>query len=133
MKLYEAATMEARKEAFESEVLRWPGVTPAKMFGTPCYNANGTFFASLVTDGIVITKLGEGDKAALARDRNAGSFRVEGKTVPRWVQVPFTSGTDLPGILPYVRKSYEAALVAPPRPSKSSKRAPAKSGKRPKT
>ena len=130
MKLYEEKEMEGRKKAFESAVLRWPGITPAKMFGTPCYNANGTFFASLVTDGIVLTKLGESDRAALARDLKAGPFQPGGKTVSRWVQVPYTSPDDLPAVLSYVRKSYEAALAAPAKPAK---RTQAKSGKRPRT
>ena len=130
MKLYEEAAMEKRRNAFESEVLRWRGVTPAKMFGTPCYNANGTFFASLVTDGIVITKLDEADKLALAREHNAGPFQPGGKTVSRWVQVPYASPDQLVAILPYLKKSYEAALASP---ANAPKRTQGRSRKRPRT
>jgi hypothetical protein len=138
MKLYADERMTARRAAFESAVLRWPGVHADQKFGCPCYNTNDLLFAFLVTDGIVITNLDEDGRSTLARDHQAVPFNPGGRAIQRWSQVRFAAAGDLVSVLPFVRASYQAAKDVPPkRPTrgaarKRSKRQ-ARSRKRPRT
>ena len=110
MKWYiEEQTKELRK-AFENEVLRWPNVDYKKMFGCPCYLANGTMFAGLVTKGIVITKLTEEEKQELNKIKQAGPFVVGERVIKSWVHMELEPN-ELPNILLYVKKSYAKALT----------------------
>jgi len=105
----EEATKDLRAE-FEEEVLRWPQATATRMFGCPCYQANGKLFAFLVTNGVVITQPGPSDKEALSRRFHAGPFR-DGRWVVRgWLRLSVENRRDLGRIMPFVRKSYQAAL-----------------------
>ena len=47
---------------FEEKVLKWEQIDTKKMFGCPCYQDNGKLFAFVVTEGIVLTQLGEENK-----------------------------------------------------------------------
>ena len=110
MKLYTAERMDAIREAFEADVLLLPDVEPRKMMGCPCYMARDKMFATLMDDALVITKLDEEDRSRLEVELGAGPFIHGEKVMSKWVKVPVKGEGDLAGILPYVRRSYEAAL-----------------------
>ncbi|MCK5415159.1 MAG: TfoX/Sxy family protein [Thermoplasmata archaeon] len=110
MKLYHEERMDPIKEAFEADVLMFPEVNPRKMMGCPCYMAGNKMFATIVDDAIVITKLDERDRDMLTTDHEAGPFTHGTKIMSKWMEVPIDKEEDLEGILPYVKRSYEAAL-----------------------
>jgi hypothetical protein len=93
----------------EQAVLRWRGVGTKRMFGCPCYHADGNLFAFLVTDGIVVTRLSEADRATLSRWPGTGSFQAGKKTVRGWTRIPIEDKRALDRVMPFVRRSYRAA------------------------
>ena len=110
MKWYiEEETRELR-EAFEQEILKWPQVDYKKMFGCPCYLANGKMFAGLVTKGLVITKLKSAEKEELQKLREIKPFVAGSKIIRSWVQINLDP-QELKEIMPYVKKSYERAFA----------------------
>ena len=110
MKIYHEERMAPIKEAFEADVLLFPEVNPRKMMGCPCYMAGNKMFATIVDDAIVITKLEEDDRDRLMVDHAAGPFTHGTKVMSKWMKVPVEKEGDLEHILPYVKRSYEAAL-----------------------
>ncbi len=110
MKYYSEEETGELRRAFESEIVRWPRVDSRKMFGCPCYLANGRLFAFLVTGGLVITQLSQSDREELSRLRQTSAFHTGGKIYRSWVTVPVEDSGDLDEIMSFVSKSYEAAL-----------------------
>ena len=106
----EEETKELRR-AFESEVLGWPQVDYKKMFGCPCYLANGKMFAGLVTKGIVITKLDEPEKEELNKVRKIKPFEAGDRVIKSWVHMDLEP-EDLKQVMPFVKKSYERAIAS---------------------
>ena len=80
------------------------------MFGCPCYRANKKLFAFLVDDGVVITLLSDGDRKRISSSQPTGFFRAGKKVVRTWVRADVNVVSDLKGVMPFVRKSYQAAL-----------------------
>lgn len=113
MRLYTAERMDPLREALEADVLLFPDVEGRKMMGCPCYLARGKMFATLMDDAIVLTRLDEEDRARLEAERGAGPFTHGQRVMARWVKVPFLREGDLADILPFVRRSYEAAVAEP--------------------
>ena len=111
MKWYIEEETKELRESFEKEILNWPQVTSKKMFGCPCYLANGKMFAGMVTKGIVITKLSSLEQEELQKIREVGPFVAGGKTITKWVHVNLEP-KGLKDIMPYVKKSYERAITA---------------------
>lgn len=109
LKWYVEEDTKELREAFEKEILKWPHVDYKKMFGCPCYLANGKMFAGLVTKGIVITKLNSLEKKELEKFRKIKPFVAGSKVIKSWVQIDLNPN-DLKKIIPYVKKSYERAL-----------------------
>ena len=107
MKFYDEAKMAPVRKALEASVLNWPGVAPKEMMGCLVYSRGTKFFAFLVTHGLVITKLSEEDREALAED-GGKPFTMAGRTTAKWVQLPVKTAEDLRPLLPHVRASYEA-------------------------
>jgi len=99
------------KEALEKEILTWPQVDLKKMFGCPCYLANGKMFAGLVTKGLIITKLNNLEKEDLKKIREIKPFIAGDKIINSWVHFDLEP-TELKEIIPYVKKSYERALAS---------------------
>lgn len=110
MRYYSESDMEDLRTKLEAEVLAWPKTAARRMFGCPSYQAAGKLFAFLVTDGLVLTHLPPKDQERLARLRGAGPFRAGTRTVQRWVKVSAKERRDLERLLPFIRRSYEAAL-----------------------
>ncbi len=79
-----------------------------KMFGVPCYLAGGKLFAFLVTRGVVITKLDQADREALFQQPNASAFRSANRVYRTWVRLSVDDPKDMDGLVPLLRKSYEA-------------------------
>jgi hypothetical protein len=104
--------MRAVQEALEKDVLAWPGVSWKEMMGCLCYFRGKKFFAFLVTDGLVVTKLSEADRKALAGRVDSKPFSMAARTSSSWIQVTVRGPADLKPVLPYLRKSYEAASRA---------------------
>ncbi len=109
LKFYNDATMRASREALEATVLAWPGVARKEMMGCLVYFRGRRFFAFLVTGALVITKLPDADRAALAKRPGAKPFEMSGRTSSTWVQLPVAKPADLKPLVPYVKKSYEAS------------------------
>lgn len=93
----------------ESEILKWPGVASKEMMGCLCYFRGKRFFAFLITDGIVITKLATEDRAALSKTAKSKPFEMAGKTASSWAQLALKGPAELRPLMPYIRKSYDAA------------------------
>ena len=109
MKYYdEVQTGEIRK-ALEKEILRWPGVTSRQMMGCLCYFYGKKFFAFLVTNAIVITKLSDDERTKLSKHIDTSAFEMAGRTAKTWIRVALKKPNDLKLVLPFVKKSYEAA------------------------
>ena len=111
MKYYSEEATEPLRLRFEKKVLWWPKVSARKMFGCPCYQADGKLFAFLVTNGIVITRLAQADRETLSRKYQATPFRSGRKVVQKWVRLPIEQMGDLDRVMRFVRKSYGSALL----------------------
>lgn len=97
------------RSAFDDEVLDWPDVTSRKMFGCPAYRVNGTLFALVIDQGIVLTKLTEIDHQTLPRQFGAKQFQSGRQTIKRWLVLPINDLNALEPALPAIYKSYEIA------------------------
>jgi TfoX/Sxy family transcriptional regulator of competence genes len=104
----EEETKELR-EAFEKEISQWPQVDYKKLFGCPCYLANGKMFAGLVTKGIIITKLSDKEKEELKKLKKTKPFKAGKKTIKSWVNIDLDPN-ELNDIIPYIKKSYDRAI-----------------------
>jgi TfoX/Sxy family transcriptional regulator of competence genes len=104
----EEQTKELR-QTLEKVILSWYKVTYKKMFGCPCYLANGKMFVGLVTKGIVITKLDESERKELKKIRETQPFNVGRKILKKWVRLNIDP-MDLKSIMSFIEKSYEHAL-----------------------
>lgn len=113
MKYYDEEQPGAFRKGLEEKILRWPGVTNREMMGCLCYFYGKKFFAFLVTKGVVITKLPEDDRMKLSKQMGGGVLEMAGRKAKTWVRVPLKKHDDLQTILPFVKKSYEAASRSP--------------------
>jgi hypothetical protein len=113
MKFYSEEEMGGLRVQLEGEVLGWTGVRRRTMFGCPAYSTGDALFAILVTRGIVLTRLGEGEREELVRSAGATPFQAGSRVVRHWIRIPLTAPGDLEGILPLLRRSYEAARDSP--------------------
>ena len=102
--------MKDTRLAFEAKILTWPHVTLKKMFGCPCYQADGRLFAFLVTGGVVITQLSEADREMLSKQYRTAPFQAGKKIVQNWLRVSIDDKRGLDRIIPFVRKSYTSSL-----------------------
>jgi hypothetical protein len=93
----------------EKIILEWPGVAKKMMFGSPAYIIGKTYFAMLVTGGIILTRLTELEKEQLLKDPRAGYFEGHGRVMKKWVRISVTSPEDIDSSIPYIRSSYETA------------------------
>lgn len=109
MKFYDEEKMKEIRKELEAKVLRWSGVTVKEMMGCLCYFYEKKFFAFLVTNGIVITKLSEDDRKKLAAQVKSEAFEMAGKKVKTWIRIHLRKPKDLHMVVPFVKKSYEAA------------------------
>jgi TfoX/Sxy family transcriptional regulator of competence genes len=104
----EEETKELR-QALEKKILGWDKVTFKKMFGCPCYLANGKMFVGLVTKGVVITKLDESERKELKEIQEISSFKVGKKILKKWVRLKIDP-SNLKTMLPFIEKSYKRAM-----------------------
>ena len=109
LKWYIEEETREQRESFEKEILAWPQVDYKKMFGCPCYLANGKMFAGLVTKGLVITKLSESEKGELKKIKSIQPFATGPKVIKSWVQINLRA-KELKEVMSFVKKSYERAL-----------------------
>lgn len=109
MKYFDDEAGAALQAAFEAVVLEWPDVTGTTMFGCPSYQADGTLFAVLVTDGVALTRLPESHREQVAREFESGPFQAGEQTVTKWVQVTIDDVAMLDSLEPHVRASYDSA------------------------
>lgn len=111
MKYFDKEQGAALKSAFDDVVLDWPDVTATTMFGCPSYQAEGTLFAVLVTDGVALTRLPSDHRDAVEEAFATGPFRAGERTVTTWVYVSIEDVADLDALVPHVKASYESALA----------------------
>lgn len=110
MKYYSEEDMRDSRLKLEKRILRWANVSTKKMFGCPCYKADGKLFAFLVTNGVVITKLDQNQRETLSRRYDVSSFQAGKKIVRNWTRLSMNHKGELEEIIPYIRKSYESVL-----------------------
>ncbi len=109
MKYYDEERMQDVRKTLEADVLKWPGVVSKEMMGCLCYFRGKKFFAFLITSGIVITKLAKGDQSKLSERPDSKRFEMSGRTASSRIQLHLKKPGDLRLLMPYIRKSYEAA------------------------
>ncbi len=109
METFDAAQGEALNQAVEAAVSDWAGVTKPWMFGFPTYKAEGTIFALVANDGVVLTRLPDDDHAKLDDRFATGPFQAGDQTIESWVHVTL-GADDLDGLVPFLRASHNAAL-----------------------
>jgi len=109
LKWYAEELTHELRETLEKEILGWYNVTFKKMFGCPCYLANGKMFAGLVTEAVVITKLNESELKEVKKNFQTKPFTVGGKTMKKWVCL-LIDPLDLKTAMPFIEKSYQCAL-----------------------
>jgi|SRR3990170_8656225 len=109
MKYYDEEKMRKVRKTLEADIMKWPSVESKEMMGCLCYFRGRKFFTFLVTNGIVITKLANEDRSKLSERLDSKPFEMAGRTAATWIQLPLQKPGDLRPILPYIRKSYEAA------------------------
>ena len=96
------------KAALDKELLTWNGVEERKMMGCPSYLVGRKMFALVVTGGIVITKLDDGQKEALTAVHPWEPFNAH-RTIKKWAHLMLTAD-ELEGVFPFIRHSYDSAL-----------------------
>ncbi len=109
MKWYSEERTHELRETLEKEILGWYKVAFKKMFGCPCYLANGKMFAGLVTKAVVITKLNEAELKEVKKNFQTKPFTVGGKTMKKWVCL-LIDPIDLKTAMHFIEKSYQRAL-----------------------
>lgn len=97
------------RQALEKIILGWYKVTCRKMFGCPCYLANGKMFVGLVTKGVIITKLNEIERKQLNEIIKTQPFKVGKKIMKKWIRINLDH-ENLNLVIPFIEKSYEQAL-----------------------
>ncbi|HZG55062.1 hypothetical protein [Paenibacillus sp.] len=111
MKYYEESVGGALREAVDRLVGAWDGVGRRRMFGCPCYTANGKLFAVVVNGGVVLTKL----SSAEARDRGSPlpvePFRTGNKSVGAWSAFAVASPAEAALLADWIKECYLAALA----------------------
>ncbi len=110
MKYFDKEAGAALKTAFEDLVLDWPDVTVKTMFGCPSYQADGTLFAVLVTDGVALTRLSDDHREQVEQTFESGPFQTGERTVTKWVQITIDDVSTLDSLVPHIKASYETAL-----------------------
>jgi len=103
--------MKETREILESEVLHKPEVTTKRMFGCPCYMVKNALFGFLVTEGLVLTKLPEGDREEALKIPGADFFKSRNRVMRKWVQIPLKGPEVLPDVITWLWKSYEHAMT----------------------
>ncbi len=93
----------------ESIVLEWPGVSKKTMFGSPAYVIGKTYFAMLVTGGMILTRLTEPEKERLLKEPGVGYFEGHGRVMKKWVHIPVLTPAEIDTWVPCLRSSYEHA------------------------
>src|SRR4030042_1660545 len=110
MKYYAEEETKELRLALEEEILSWPHIETRKMYGCPCYKAQGKLFAFLVTKGLVITCPTENDRERVSRLCQTSPFKTGKMTIRGWVRIKIQDERELEKVMPFVRKSYTAAL-----------------------
>ena len=109
MKWYIEEQTKELRQALEKKILGWYKVTCKKMFGCPCYLANGKIFVGLVIKGLVITKLNELERTELKNKIETQLFNVGGRVLKNWVRVNLDP-PNLKLVMPFIEKSYEHTM-----------------------
>ena len=105
-------TAEALRERVLAVVGDWDGVEAVEMFGLPSFTADGELFCVVSAQGVSLTKLPDGERAALEELVAVGPFDADGRTVERWATVATADLPDDETLEPFLRASYEAAREA---------------------
>jgi hypothetical protein len=106
LKYYDEEKMGKIRNAFDTEVLTWEGVSSRPMMGCLCYFYNRKFIGFLVTNGIVVTKLLEKDQLDLKEKFGGKPFEMARQTGRLWV-TPLRGPRDVKSVMPFVKKRYE--------------------------
>lgn len=109
MKYYIEEETRDLRLAVEGELLSWPKVEARRMMGCPSYLAGGKIFASLVTGGMLITKLTEEMREELNEIAPVKPFNTGSRTIKRWAHIK-VGPERLSELIPFLKASYEQAL-----------------------
>jgi hypothetical protein len=102
-------TNQSLKRDLESFVLEWPGVTQRETYGYPSYSVDGSLFAALSPQGVVLTALPPAETASLRDEFETPPFRVDGRVLASWTHVPIDDSSELNDLHTYLAASYETA------------------------
>lgn len=111
MKYFDKERGSALQTAFEDIVSDWPSVTATTMFGCPSYQADGTLFGVLVTDGLVLTRLPSNHRDQVEKAFETKPFQAGERTVTKWLQFTIDDVAVLDSLIPHIKASYESALA----------------------
>jgi hypothetical protein len=100
--------------AVDDAVAGWLGVAARTTFGRPTRTADGTGFAVVLSDAVVLTRLSDDRRAELAGTAPAAPCRAGDRTVVTRTQVPVDGPAALESLRPYLTASDEAALAESP-------------------
>ena len=106
MKYFDEEKMKPIRKEFDQILMKWKGVVSRPMMGCLCYFYNRKFVCVLVTDGIVVMKLGDEDQGKLKEELGGKPFEMAGKTGRMWV-TPLSSAADIKAVMPFVKKRYD--------------------------
>ena len=106
MKYFDEKKMEPIRKEFDKTIMKWKGIVSRPMMGCLCYFYNRKFVCVLVTSGIVVMKLGEGDQTRLKEGFGGKPFEMAGKTGRMWV-TPLESPADVKNVMAFVKKRYD--------------------------
>jgi TfoX/Sxy family transcriptional regulator of competence genes len=109
MKIYDESHMGGLRKMLEEKILEWDNTEAKKMFGCPSYTVDGTLFASLRDDALVLHKLNDDARAQFSESLGGVPFEAQGKTMGKWLQIAFTDEGDLDDLLFAAKASYESA------------------------
>lgn len=99
------------REAFEREVLTWPGVSVKTTFGCPSYLVDEERFAVLSDQGVSLTCLPDEARRLLVARHQVLPFVANGRAVSSWTTVAVAPEA-LRDLFPVIKKGYEAARAA---------------------
>ena len=99
-----------------------PGAETRTMFGYPCAFIHGNMFTGLHQDRMIL-RLSEADRTAFHALEGGGVFEaMPGRPMREYSIVPPALLQDLPGLDPWLVKSFNYAKGLPPKEEKRAKR-----------
>lgn len=98
------------RRTFESIVLEWPSVDRQTTSEYPAYQVGGEVFAVLSAKGVALSCPSPSQREALEEEFETEPYEPDQKMITDWVHVEIDDIRALDQLLPYIQRSYSAAL-----------------------